>query len=144
MRALFAALLIAAVLPSVALAGPGDPFTDVSSRPVIAQDLQIAADYWHQTPCSTVTVQVGPMAPATGEDGSVIPSSELWAETALDGCEIDLAPQAWASRHGFARLFCDTIVHEYGHIVGLPDSSSVPMMHQTVGRDRDPACGAVA
>lgn len=140
MKSLPVALVALALLPASALAGPGDPFTDVSSRPVIAQDLQIAAGYWHETECSTVTVLVGPMQAATGENGEVMPASTVWAETTLGSCTIDLSQVAFRSRHGFPRIFCQLIVHEMGHIVGLPDSSSVPMMNETVDYDRAPVC----
>ena len=113
---------------------------DVSSRPVIAQDLQLAAQYWGQAPCASVQVLVGPMTAATGNNGVVIPASEVAAETALESCTITLAPQTFRDRHRFPRFTCELIVHEYGHLLGLPDSSSVPMMNANGAQNRSPVC----
>ena len=124
----------------VALAVPASALMDVSSRPVIAQDLQLAAQYWGRAPCASVSVLVGPMQDATGNDGVVIPASELAAETALESCTITLAPSTFRERHRRPRFTCDLIVHEWGHLLGLPDSSAAPMLNDDVTLDHNPAC----
>ena len=134
MRTLLATLAVLASVPAVAQA------QDVSSRPMIAQDLQFAAQYWGKTPCASVSVLVGPMQDATGNDGVVIPASEIAAETALESCTITLSPVTFSQRHQHPRWFCQLIVHEDGHLLGLPDSSSTPMMNMNVGSDRNPVC----
>jgi hypothetical protein len=146
MKIAVALLAALAILPATAQAGPGDPFTDVSSAPVIARDLRLAAEYWHATPCTAVSVIVGPMAPAQGNDGVVIPGSEIWAETALYSCTINISLSMWQAAQSAdpaaKYAVCTTFAHELGHSLGLADSASSPgnmMDASPVGR-RDPLC----
>ena len=117
--------LIAAVF-SLALALPVQAGAQNVTGSAIAQSsLAAARTYWQQarpelsTECS-VQVLVEPMRPAEGATGVAHAGTEVGAETELYGCTIVLSPATWAS----PGVVCRMLVHEYGHVLGLPDAAT--------------------
>jgi hypothetical protein len=148
-------LLAALVLPATAGAsGVSAPLitnaTDVTDMGLVQHDLRLASEYWAiekpqlLSPCLFDQVIVTQMVDGVGDNGQIIPASDVWAETQLGGCAIDIAPAAWAlSSSGNSNtsfMMCVLIAHEYGHTLGLPDSEGVAMMSSDWGRRDDPLC----
>ncbi|HEY1775621.1 MAG TPA: hypothetical protein VGG41_05610 [Solirubrobacteraceae bacterium] len=124
--------------------------TDVTSTHAVQRDLRLASEYWAieqptlQSPCVANQVIVTGMIDGVGDNGQIIPASDVWAETELGGCTIDVAPIAWATgtsgNSNTTFMMCVLIAHEYGHTLGLPDSEGVPMMSNNWSRRDDPLC----
>jgi hypothetical protein len=114
---------------------------DVSNRPVVKQDLQLAVDYWHTVTCPHIQVIVEPMTDAIGNLGANLPASGVWGETQIGACTIYIAPGV-VKFYGHQQIFCNLITHEYGHTIGLPDSDA-PMMNQDVTTDKNPYCKGI-
>jgi hypothetical protein len=151
------ALLLAAALALPAAAGASGvaaPLvtnaTDVTSMGFVQHDLRLAAEYWSieqprlRSPCLFDQVVVTQMVDGVGDNGLIIPASDVWAETQLGGCAIDIAPVAWAlatsGNSNTSFMMCVLIAHEYGHTLGLADSESLAMMSNNWGRRDDPLC----
>lgn len=112
----------------------------VTAAPIVAADVQRAVAYWRQEPaCARVDVTVGPMGPAAVAGGVLVPGSRVWAETALYGCQIQLSRGLWRDRHALPGAFCIAIAHEYGHTIGLEDTTAPGVMGPWPTR-RDPEC----
>jgi len=131
--------MVAAALATIALAGIGGSAPiDVTGDPFVQHDLAAAVHYWHVhapalTPaCAPETVTVGPMMDGYGVANVIISAQHIWAETAVGDCTIALSFDLWHTLHQPNRIMrydaCLAIVHEYGHTLGLPDETSVPMM----------------
>ena len=150
-----AVLLLALALPAVAgasgsAAPPLTSTTEVTSLRLVQRDLRLASEYWAieqptlHSPCVVNQVIVTEMIDGVGDNGQLIPASDVWAETDLGGCTIDVAPVAWAlgisGNSNTTFMMCVLIAHEYGHTLGLPDSESVSMMSSNWGRRDDPLC----
>jgi hypothetical protein len=148
-------LLAALVLPTAAGAsGVTAPLvtnaTDVTAMALVQRDLRLASEYWAieepqlVSPCLFDQVIVTQMIDGVGDNGTIIPASDVWAETQLGGCAIDIAPAAWAlgtsGNSNTSFMMCVLIAHEYGHTLGLPDSEGVAMMSSDWGRRDDPLC----
>ena len=148
-------LMLALALPAAAGATGvatqlGTGATDVTQLRLVQRDLRLASEYWAieqptlRSPCLVSQVVVTTMIDGVGDNGTVIPASDVWAETQLGGCQIDIAPVAWAlGRSGNSNtsfMMCVLIAHEYGHTLGLPDSEAQPMMSNNWGRRDDPLC----
>jgi hypothetical protein len=141
---LLAALVVGLVFP----AGAGA--ADVSTNRAVGRDLALASTFWAVeeptlvSPCVSDQVLVAPMADGIGEDGALVPAADVWAETALGSCTIDIAPVAWAlgtsGDSGTSEMLCVLIAHEYGHTLGLADTESIPMMSASWARRDDPLC----
>ena len=124
--------------------------TDVTALGLVQRDLRLAAEFWAieqpqlSSPCLSDQVVVTTMVDGVGDNGQIIPASNVWAETGLGGCTIDIAPVAWAlgssGNSNTSFMMCVLIAHEYGHTLGLPDSEDVPMMSSDWGRRDDPLC----
>ena len=152
-----AALLLALAAPAAASA-TGEPLPapppavrpDVSALPIVQRDLRLASEFWAieqpnlSSPCQASQVLVDPMQDGVGDNGQIIVATDVWAETALDGCTINVAPVAWAlgssGNSNTSYMFCVLIAHEYGHTLGLPDTESIAMMSSDWGRRDDPLC----
>ena len=150
-----ALLLAALALPATAGAsGVAAPVltnaTDVTAMALVQHDLRLASEYWAieqpqlQSPCLFDQVIVTQMVDGVGDNGQIVPASDVWAETQLGGCQIDVAPVAWAlgtsGNSNTSFMMCVLIAHEYGHTLGLPDSEGVAMMSSDWGRRDDPLC----
>jgi hypothetical protein len=146
------AAAVAIVVPSVAqAAAAGNPTTDVTAMQVVQRDLTLAATYWQtaqpslSAPCAE-RVLLAPMLDATGNDGAVIAAKDIWAETDLGGCTIDISGSMWQailSQNAYEQYaVCTTIAHELAHTLGLADSAKSPgqMLNQDPGPRRDPLC----
>ena len=141
---LLVALLVGLAVPASASA------SDVTSVARVQRDLALAAAFWTVeqpalvSPCASDQVFVTAMADGTGDGGALVPAADVWAETALGSCSIDVAPVAWAlgasGDSGTSEMFCVLIAHEYGHTLGLPDTESIPMMSSSWARRDDPLC----
>jgi hypothetical protein len=141
--------LIVALLAGLAVPA-GASAADVSSVAVVQRDLELAASFWAVeepallSPCASDQVMVTSMADGVGDDGAIVPAADVWAETTLGSCEIDIAPVAWAlgtsGDSGTSEMLCVLIAHEYGHTLGLPDTESIPMMSSSWSRRDDPLC----
>jgi hypothetical protein len=141
---LLVALLVGLAVPASASA------SDVTSVARVQRDLALAAAFWTVeqptlvSPCVSNQVFVTAMADGTGDGGALVPAADVWAETALGSCSIDVAPVAWAlgasGDSGTSEMFCVLIAHEYGHTLGLPDSESISMMSSSWARRDDPLC----
>jgi len=141
-------LLAALVLGLAFPAGAGA--ADVSTNRVVERDLALASTFWAVeeptlvSPCVSDQVLVTAMADGIGDDGTLVPAADVWAETALGSCTIDIAPVAWAlgtsGDSGTSEMLCVLIAHEYGHTLGLPDTESIPMMSASWARRDDPLC----
>jgi hypothetical protein len=151
-----AALLLVLAVPATASAtAPATPAsvngtTDVSALAVVQRDLRLAQEFWAieqpslSTPCLADQVLVTPMQDGIGDNDTIVLASDVWAETGLGSCTIDVAPVAWAlgtsgdSNTSF--MLCVLIAHEYGHTLGLPDTESIGMMSSNWARRDDPLC----
>jgi hypothetical protein len=151
-----AALILVLAVPATATAtAPATPAsvngtTDVSSMAVVQRDLRLAREFWAieqpslSTPCLADQVLVTPMQDGIGDNDTIVLASDVWAETGLGSCTIDVAPVAWAlgtsgdSNTSF--MLCVLIAHEYGHTLGLPDTESIGMMSSNWARRDDPLC----
>ena len=141
--------LIAAVLAGLAIPASASA-ADVTADHAVQRDLALAATFWAveqptlTSPCSSEQVLVTQMQDGTGVDGALVPAADVWAETALGSCTIDIAPVAWAlgssGDSGTSNMLCVLVAHEYGHTLGLPDTEAVPMMSGSWGRRDDPLC----
>ena len=140
-------LAIFAGLVTLAHANPPHPppTMNVTNNPTIQAYLHLAAEYWdarlpsRKPSCGPETVTVEDMAAAQGNGGQIVSGNRIWAETAIDGCQIGLSPNFWAflnhqppytsqwtvtgTMRGDTALACATIAHEYGHTLGLGDTA---------------------
>jgi hypothetical protein len=173
------AAIIAASTAALALAAPAQAAAaDVTATPMVQRDLRAADDYFDVvTPdaadrCPSVSVFVDPMAAAIGNDGQRVAAGNVWAQTAIGSCTIDLSRSFWGflTRPGFGpnmsatlqtspnnyRLVpatgrwavaygCAVIVHEYGHVLGLPDTAhGLPIMSMINTPQDVPPCNLMA
>lgn len=150
-----AALLLALAVPAGAHAtGDAVPAsanaTDVTSLRLVQHDLRMASEFWAierptlTSPCLADRVVVTAMQDGIGDNGQIVLASDVWAETALGSCTINVAPVAWAlgssGNSNTSFMLCVLIAHEYGHTLGLSDTEAVPMMSSDWGRRDDPLC----
>jgi hypothetical protein len=129
-------------------AAPGQG--NVSTARVIKRDLRLASEFWAieqptlNSPCLSDQVMVTQMQDGIGDNGTIVPAADVWAETALSSCTIDVAPVAWAlgtsGNSNTNYMLCVLIAHEYGHTLGLADSEMFPMMSSDWARRDDPLC----
>jgi hypothetical protein len=151
-----AALILVLAVPATASAtAPAAPAsvngtTDVSAMAVVQRDLRLASEFWAierpslSTSCLADQVLVTPMQDGIGDNGTIVVASDVWAETGLGSCTINVAPVAWAlgtsgdSNTSF--MLCVLVAHEYGHTLGLPDTESIGMMSSNWARRDDPLC----
>jgi hypothetical protein len=122
--------------------------------------------------CPSVSVFVDAMAAAIGDDGRLVAAGDVWAQTATGGCTIDLSRSFWGflTRPGFGpnetatlqtspnnyRLIpahgrwavayaCAVMAHEYGHVLGLPDTAhGLPIMSMINAPQDVPPCNLLA
>ena len=142
-------VLIAAVLAGLTIPAPASA-ADVTANPAVQRDLALAATFWAveqpalTSPCVSEQVLVTQMQDGIGVDGALVPAADVWAETALGSCTIDIAPVAWAlgssGDSGTSNMLCILVAHEYGHTLGLADTEAIPMMSGSWGRRDDPLC----
>jgi hypothetical protein len=155
--ALATAIIVGLAVPALSsAAGPGNPTTDVTANRVVQRDLALAATYWRaiypslRAPCSPERVLITPMIDAAGNDGTNVPASLIWAETALDQCTIDISGSMWRSLQStnpaMEYAICTTFGHEYAHTLGMPDASQSPgqMLNANPNVRRDPLCSRMA
>jgi hypothetical protein len=157
------ALAVLAVIGAASARAAAPPTVVTNVQPV-ATWLNLAEAYWHvadpvdyasiRCPGGLVQVVVETLVPATGDNG-VLPASQVGAETTLNGCIIALAPseyKLYTSPHKWSLrghqqdpkyvsyYTCTEIAHEFGHVVGFPDSKTVPVMNTNGTKNDDPLC----
>lgn len=155
--ALATAIIMGLAVPALSsAAGPGNPTTDVTAYEVVQRDLALAATYWHAVeptlvaPCAPERVLVTPMTDAAGNDGTDIPASNIWAETNLDECTIDISSSMWhdlqLTNPAMEYAICTTFAHELAHSLGMADASQSPggMLNSDPNYRRDPLCSRMA
>jgi hypothetical protein len=123
---------------------------DVTSLALVQKDLRLASEFWAierpalASPCLSDDVLVTSMQDGIGDNGQIVLASDVWAETGLGSCTINVAPVAWAlgssGNSNTSYMMCVLIAHEYGHTLGLPDTEAIPMMSSDWGRRDDPLC----
>lgn len=149
--ALLLALAVPAGAGATAVAGPANASAgDVTSLGLVQRDLRLASEFWAierpalASPCLSDQVLVTSMQDGIGDNNQIVLASDVWAETALGSCTIDVAPVAWAlgssGNSNTSFMMCVLIAHEYGHTLGLPDTEAIPMMSSDWGRRDDPLC----
>jgi hypothetical protein len=167
-------LVLITVLCSLLTALPAQAAGDTVTR-----YLALAAQYFKivdpgaTNPCPTgPSAVVAPMV-AASRAGRIVSASNVWAETFIGGCEIDLSrsfhrfldgeepagtaffvatrlhPNHYHAAPGtgpWARAYaCAIIAHEYGHVLGLPDSDvGLRIMDGRAVRYDDPLCNRAA
>lgn len=142
--ALIALAALALATPAYA-ANAGNPTTDVTTTTTIQHYLTLAQDYWatqnETLPC-VERVLITPMTAATGNNGAVIPTTDVWAETVLNQCTIDISANLWntITQRQDTYAVCTTFSHEMGHSLGLPDTPGPGMMNQNPSKRRDYFC----
>jgi hypothetical protein len=117
----------------------------VASRNPVTTAESIAEGYWGAVPCAgQITVDANrPLAPGldSDTDGWVTFNSSLGPDdlnapaSSYTGCTITLAHWKWASWTGMENdwgMFCLTVVHEMGHLLGhkhslIPGSVMAPV-----------------
>jgi hypothetical protein len=168
----------AAALASLALAATAAVTqaapVNVTANPAIARDLTLAAAFWDArrpdlAPLCAVQVYVGRTVLGVGNDGQVVPAVDVWAQTALGGCQIVLSAAAWSEarsappiggRYGVCTIVwhgstgtcetsgwsqfdvCNRIAHEYAHTLGLGDTAHGPRILNQSATGGDPVCAA--
>ena len=141
----------ASATPGVsAPASPVGGVTNVSTAHIVKRFLRLAGEFWAieqptlSSPCLADQVLVTQMQDGIGDNGTIVPAADVWAETALSACTIDVAPVAWAlgtsGNSNTKYMLCVLIAHEYGHTLGLPDTEAVSMMSSNWARRDDPLC----
>ena len=152
--AFIAMLAIGLAIPASAGAAgvtPANPgAAEVTALPIVQRDLKLAAAFWKAeepalvAPCAPGQVFVSPMQNGVGDNGTIVLAGNVWAETMLGSCAINIAPVAWAlgssGDSSTSLMLCILIAHEYGHTLGLPDTEAVPMMSSDWSRRDDPLC----
>lgn len=141
--------LIAALLAGLAIPASASA-SDVTAVHAVQRDLALAATFWAVeqptlvSPCASDQVLVTSMQDGTGDNGTILPAADVWAETALGACTIDIAPVAWAlgtsGDSSTSYMLCVLVAHEYGHTLGLSDTESIAMMSSSWSRRDDPLC----
>jgi hypothetical protein len=142
-------MLIAALLTGLTITANASA-ADVTADHAVQRDLALAATFWAveqpalASPCVSDAVLVTSMQDGIGDEGALVPAADVWAETALGSCTINIAPVAWAlgssGDSGTSYMLCILVAHEYGHTLGLPDTEAIPMMSNSWGRRDDPLC----
>jgi hypothetical protein len=147
----FTAITAATVLAALTLsAQPAAATTvDETATPFVQRDLAIAVSYWRTTApatapaCGAESVLLAPMVSATGNDGASVSANRAWAETGLGSCTITLSPSLWRYAQYRAKnvryTVCVVLAHEYGHTIGLSDTSAPGAMNESV--TTNPLCG---
>ena len=140
--------LITAALLSLSLTSAASA-ENVTSSPLAQRSLAVATAYWGRAACASITVEVAPITEdAESSPGVLIPPSDVWAETRLNGCTMHLAPEVWEIQTALPGLqkadeagACEVIVHEFGHTLGLGDTTAVGIMNASPEeRPAVPAC----
>jgi hypothetical protein len=149
MRLLLGALC-ASVLIAASTASADSLPVDVTATPLVQRDLALAVRYWAierpalAVPCTPMQVFVATMADATGNDGVTLPAAQVWAETDLSSCVLNISRSMWhaiiAGDRADRRAACAMFAHEYGHTLGLADTASVAMLNMDSDRQDDPLC----
>jgi hypothetical protein len=167
--AAIAALLTAAYAPAAQAAAS----RDVTADPLVQRDLALAVAYWTAarpdltTPCSPEQVFVQTLAPGVGNGGIAQAGVNIWAETALGSCEIDISKFAWreirtapkmggkygvctvvfhgdtgtCATQGYSQYdVCVRVAHEYAHTLGLGDLAGGPEILNQNAAGGDPLC----
>jgi matrixin len=107
------------------------PIAPVDSRDPVSTAAAIAERFWGNVPCSgqITVVAASPLAPGleAGTDGWVTFNSSLGADdldapaSTYTSCTISLARWQWANwteMEGDWGMFCLTVTHEMGHLLG--------------------------
>jgi len=158
------------LLPALPALAAGDRVTRYLA---LAEQYFKVVDPAATNPCPTgPSAVVAPMV-AAWRAGRIVPASGVWAETFIGGCEIDLSPSFYRFLDGqeppgagffvatrkhpnhfsaapatgpWARAYaCAIIAHEYGHVLGLPDSNvGLRIMDGRAVRYDDPLCNRAA
>ena len=130
-------LLCVLALPASAGAS-GDPDRD----PLVRHWLSVAKDHWDRSPACLGGVGVVSAWWLRGQSS--------WAFSSPDGCWIALNPDAYPAPDGADRLtwqtaMCSVVVHEWGHLLGVPHSSDpASLMHPLVPVGLLPRCADAA
>lgn len=114
-------------------------------RMTLVQYAQRAAlRYWRSSPCGgAVRILYAPETASPVNDTAGVTTGKLWAWTQFDSpdgftygdppstyfdCSITINQTVWTPQHQYEDwpLFCATVVHEYGHLMGYPDSPDWP------------------
>ena len=121
---------ISTAITLIALALPVSAGAEVvTGSPAVQRDLIVSVAYWHTpAPCGAIVVEVTALAPAEGANGTLIPNP--WAETVDGSCLVKLSPELWTYEAANESIVCEVMVHEYGHVLGLPDSPEIGEMNQ--------------
>lgn len=120
------ALITMAIVCSIPSTARAD--TDRTSDPRVRTSLTIAAQYWNAQPaCERVSVWASPTLTSDGE--AYLGGCDMWIpadrfepiRATYDGAGYDMNV-SWS-------YVCDTIVHEWGHLLGYRhDASIAPVM----------------
>lgn len=117
----------------------------------LAIDVSLANEYWQQSgyipsvpTCGSLVITEQVMLPALAGDGTILPPSDIWAETVPSSCDIDISPDLWTYPGLDGEYFlCATITHEDGHSLGWPDDTGPDMMNTNwIKQRQQPLCAA--
>jgi hypothetical protein len=134
MRALLLALIVLALLPCTANASDwtGTGFIgERTAHPLIGEMTDIAVDFWAERGAQTCDRPVAMQAPRLVDSDGIEAAGRAWREGCTFWIQDFIVGEAVAERwrrgvggDSMREITCAAVVHEVGHLAGLPHSET--------------------